>query len=232
MVPNVWQVHALGWLHVLMFGVLLPLAALRHARGLTHRVTPLPPRLLHFRSTSATLSIFLAMSIATAMVQRIPVFSSRVPHVWRGLTAAIVMYAAAILFMRPRWRAAVARRARAVHLFIADTGTERAWWLLVSLLAGIGEEVTWRGVQTGLLTLLTGNYWIASVLSGASFAATHAVQGWRSALGIFLFALGFQTVVTVSGSLFFAMAVHVAYDISVGLAYGRLAREMGYVPEP
>jgi hypothetical protein len=175
MVPNVGYVHALGWLPVMIFGVLLPLEALRHARRLTRRVTPLPPRLLHFRSTSATLSIFLAMSIATAMVQRIPVVSSRIPHVWRGLTAAVALYAAAILFMRPRWRAAVARRARAVHLFIADTRTERAWWLLVSLLAGIGEEVTWRGVQTGLLTLLTGSYWIASLRMALQHASHRGV---------------------------------------------------------
>ena len=125
----------------------------------------------------------------------------------------------------------MARRARVVHLFVADTRAERAWWLIVSLLAGVGEEVTWRGVQTALLVPVVGSYWIAALLSGVSFALAHAVQGWKSVVGILGFALGFQVLVVASGSLYVAMAVHVAYDITAGLTYGLLAREMGYVPD-
>jgi membrane protease YdiL (CAAX protease family) len=87
-------------------------------------------------------------------------------------------------------------------------------------------------VQTALLVPLTGSYWIAAVLSAASFGMAHATQGWRSALGIVCFGLGFQAVVVASGSLHIAMAVHVAYDVTAGLVYGKLGRELGYVPDP
>jgi membrane protease YdiL (CAAX protease family) len=78
---------------------------------------------------------------------------------------------------------------------------------------------------------LTGSYWIAALLSAVSFGAAHATQGWRSAAIIVGFALGFQAVVVASRSLYIAMATQMAYDITAGLTYGRLGRELGYVPD-
>ena len=40
------------------------------------------------------------------------------------------------------------------------------------------------------------------------------------------------TVVWLSGSLYVAMAAHVAYDVTAGIAYGRLARTLGYDASP
>ncbi len=48
---------------------------------------------------------------------------------------------------------------------------------------------------------------------------------------IFVMALGFHTLVWLAGSLYVAMAVHVAYDITAALNYGRLGRELGYSTE-
>jgi hypothetical protein len=45
-----------------------------------------------------------------------------------------------------------------------------------------------------------------------------------------VFAWPFRTVVWLSGSLYVAMLVHVLYDITAGMAYGRLGRELGYSP--
>lgn len=220
-----------GWMHLVVFGLLLPALVLRNAHAISHRRMPLPERMAHFRSTAVALAMLTAMSLLVAGVERMPLFAAGIPHPLRGLSAGVAMYVAAVLVMRPLWRKAVARGARIVHLFVADTREERTWWLAVSLLAGIGEEVTWRGVQTGLLAAVVGDYWIAAVLSGVSFALAHGVQGWKSVLGIFFFALGFQMVVFASGSLYIAMLVHVAYDVTAGFTYGRLAREMGYVPD-
>ena len=233
MFPQAYYLIPAGWAHLLVFGVLLPLLVLHNARSIARRTLPLPERILHFKSTAMMLTLWLAISISVAMVQRIELFPRDVPHLWRGLAAGVAMYVAAVLVMRPLWRRTVLQRARIVHLFVADTTQERAWWVLVSLLAGIGEEITWRGVQTALLVpLVGGNYWAAAALSGVSFAAAHGIQGWKSAAGIFLFALAFQGVVVASGSLYVAMAVHVAYDITAGWTYGRLARETGYPSHP
>ena len=224
--PQAQWLSPVGWTHLAVFGVILPLLVLRNARAVAARVLPLPPRILHFKSTAAMLVLFLAISVATAMVQRIQLFPRELPH-WRGVAAGIAMYVAAVAIMRPLWRKTVLKRERIVHLFMADTAEERAWWVLVSLLAGIGEEITWRGVQTGLLVPLVGSYWLASIVSAVGFALSHWVQGWKSVLGIFGFALVFQLVVIASGSLYVAMAVHVAYDITAGFSYGGLVRELG-----
>src|SRR5215468_261481 len=97
--------------------------------------------------------------------------------------------------MRPRWRRAVEKRARIVHLFMPSNGAERCWWIAVSVGAGIGEEITWRGVQTPLLAAALGNVWLGALLSAAMFGAAHLVQGWRSCLVIVVFALAFQSIV-------------------------------------
>src|SRR5262249_2450239 len=59
-----------------------------------------------------------------------------------------------------------------------------------------------------------------------SFGLTHIIQGWRSVAIIVVFALGFHALVWLAGSLYVAMAVHVAYDITAGLSFGRLGREL------
>ena len=99
------------------------------------------------------------------------------------------------------------------------------------MLAGVSEEITWRGVQTALLINLTGHLWIAAIVCSISFGLGHSNQGWKSAVIIVCFALGFHALVWLSGSLYVAMAVHVAYDITAGITYGRLGKEFGYSPE-
>jgi CAAX protease family protein len=229
--PQAFFLNSAGWSHVIVFGVALPGLVIRNARRIAGRTLPLPARLVHFRSTSATLLAFLAASLLVARVQRLRLFPAAVPHLGRGLIAGAAMYGVAVLFMRPQWRKAVLRRVRAVHLFMPENATERAWWLLVSALAGVGEEITWRGVQTALLVPVSRSYWTAALLSAVSFGAAHATQGWRSAAIIVGFGLAFQVVVAVSGCLYVAMAVHIAYDVTAGLAYGKLGRELGYVPD-
>jgi len=231
MFPEARFINPAGWAHVLVFGVLLPAQVVRNARLVADRKLALPARLIHFRTTCAIQLVFAAISLMVARVQHLAFFPPGVPRLGPGLLAGVAMYAAAVLFMRPRWRRAVLRRARVVHLFMPENATERAWWLAVSVLAGVGEEITWRGAQTALLVPLTGSYGVAALLSAVSFGVAHGTQGWRSAAVIVGFGLGFQAVIAVSGSLYVAMAVHVAYDVTAGLAYGRLGRELGYVPD-
>lgn len=225
------RLNLAGWAHLIVFGLWLPAVVVWNARKIAARTKRMPPRLAHFHAASLELLVLAMGSLAVARSERLPLFSFGVPHPGLGLMTGLVMYVGAVLFMRPRWRRAVLNRARSVHYFMHENGMERAWWFLVSVLAGVGEEITWRGVQTTLLVLLTGRYWIAAALSAASFGAAHALQGWRAAAIIVFFGLGFQVIVFASGSLYVAMAVHVAYDVTAGLAYGKLGRELGYAPD-
>jgi membrane protease YdiL (CAAX protease family) len=214
-----------GWCHVGYFGVLLPGLTVLLRKKVIPASKPLPNRLRHFQATATEIVILTLLSLSVGALQGISLF----PPTWPSLWAAIVgvaAYLAAVTYMWPRWRRAVERRARVVHLYMPANAVERGWWIAVAILAGTGEEITWRGVQGTLVTILTGNYWIAAVLCSISFALGHSVQGWRSVVVVFVFAMCFATLVWLAGSLYVAMAVHVAYDITAGITYGRLGREL------
>jgi membrane protease YdiL (CAAX protease family) len=221
-----------GSLHLVLFGVVLPFQAIQAARSMGTRERRLPTRLSHFRAV-AVISLALAtVSCVVARLQYLPLFPRGIPGVGWGLLAGVAMYGAMLALMWPRWRKAVINREPVVYLFAPENPAERAWWLVTSVVAGVGEEISWRGVQTALLVRLVGSYWPAAVLCAISFGLAHAIQGWKSSAAIVALALGFQAVVAASGSLYIAMAVHVAYDITAGLRYGQLSRELGYAPGP
>jgi len=226
--PQAYWLGPAGWLHIFYFGIVIPAMVALGRRRIVVGSTPLPPRLAHFKSTAIQLTMFGAVSLAVARVQRVELFPTEGVHLLRGLLAGVAAYAAAVALMRPRWRRAVEQRLPAIHFFTPENRAERAWWVAVSALAGVSEEITWRGVQTALLVALTGSLPVAALLSALSFGAAHMIQGWKSAALIVLFGLGFQVVVWASGSLYVAMGVHFAYDLTAGFAYGRLARELGY----
>jgi membrane protease YdiL (CAAX protease family) len=234
MPPYTGALNLAGWFHIGYFGVLLPALAVHQRKRLLPTDRPLPDRLNYFRKTALGLLMLATLSLLVAWVQRVPLFPRLLPSP-SAVSAGVILYAAAVAFMRPRWRRAVERRVRVVHLYMPANSQERAWWIAVALVAGVGEEITWRGVQAALVGIVTGNFWIAALLCSTSFGLTHIVQGWRSAALIVVFALGFHLLVWLAGSLYVAMAVHVAYDITAGISYGRLGRELvpeGLEPDP
>jgi membrane protease YdiL (CAAX protease family) len=135
-----------------------------------------------------------------------------------------------VALVRPLWRREVERGERVAHLFMPSNATERAWRIAISALAGIGEEITWRGVQTALLVVLTGSYWVAALVCALSFGLLHIYQGWKSAALIVVLALVFHALVWLGESLYVAMAVHFAYDLTAGNTIGKLGLELGYAP--
>jgi membrane protease YdiL (CAAX protease family) len=236
--PHAFELHLPGWYHLVTYGALLPLAAIRGWRrtkalnrpGATR--PPAPTRLRHFRSTAVMLVLFATLSLLVAHAEWIELFP-RPAFSITGVLAGLAMYVVTVLAARPRWRRSVEKRTRIAYYFMPETTAERTWWVGVSVLAGVGEEISWRGVQTALGAALTGSYVAGSVLTAMAFGVGHLNQGWRSAFVIAFFSLGFQAIVAISGSLYIAMAVHVAYDITAGLTYAKLGRELGYrLPEP
>jgi membrane protease YdiL (CAAX protease family) len=231
MLPQVNWIAPIGWYHMLIFAVFVPLLAIHSRKKATASNWPPLDRKKHFRSTSNILVLFAALSLLTARKQRIDVFRLGATTSAAAIAAALAMYVVAVAAMRPRWRRAVEKRTRVVHLFMPNSPVERAWWIALSILAGISEEITWRGVQPALLAAALGSPLAGVIVAALTFGIGHMIQGWRSALLIGVFALGFQTLVWLSGSLYLAMLVHLAYDITAGLTYGRLGRELGYTLE-
>jgi uncharacterized protein len=57
-------------------------------------------------------------------------------------------------------------------------------WILVSVVAGIGEEIIFRGYLQKQFQAATGNVVAAVVLQGLLFGLIHAYQGWKQVLVI------------------------------------------------
>ena len=219
----------LGFWYLTLFGGLIPWAAIRTKRRIAAR--PLPPKKRYFVSVIIQQLIFLAVTLVTAYVLGIEVFRRYRPTV-AHLGLSLVMLGAAVAVLRPKWRDQVTRRARRIYLVTPVDRTDHLLWLVISICAGVGEELTYRGVMFWLTVWLTSSIPVAVVFCTVSFAVGHAAQGWRSAAAIGIFALGFHGLVLVTGSLYPAMAVHALYDIIAGFSYGRFGRDTGYPIEP
>ncbi len=187
----------------------------------------LPSRTRHFASTLIMLVLLFALALIVARLDGIRLYPRVVPtplQIGAGLLVAFVLAAG----MMPMWRRAVAKGDRRIYLFSPQTGREKALWIAVSLIAGIGEETAYRGVLYILLRTLTHSAPAAAVLSAAIFAGNHGLQSTRSMVIIFFFSLIFQALALWTGSLYVGMLSHFVYDVIAGLTYSRLTREMGY----
>lgn len=228
MPETVYWMTLIGWYHLATFCVLVPVMAWLSRRRSLQADAPRPPLAAFLRSTSIMLILFAAFSLLTAWRQDLQILSPAIERPWISIPLAAGMYALAVRLMRPAWRRAVERRQPHLRYFMPRTREERGWWIAVSSLAGISEEITWRGVQPPLLAYLAGSPMAGVLLSAIAFGAAHAMQGFKSSAVIVLFALAFQLLVWTSGTLLLAMIVHAAYDVTAGFSYARLGKELGY----
>ncbi len=184
------------------------------------------PLALRFYAMLLPQVVLGVLALATGFVEGIELFPARAPS---GLSwfAGAVFLGVALLLVRPHWRRSIEEDKPTWRLFAPTSRRERRMWIALSLSAGIGEELVWRGVLPALIALLTGSLAIGIALSVASFALAHAIQGLRSVLAIAGIAAAFHVLVFVSGSLYTAMLVHFAYDVIAGFTYARFARELG-----
>lgn len=135
------------------------------------------------------------------------------------LWTAILVGAGLALTLAFRWAgmALGLREAPVLRALIPVTGREKAGFAGVSVAAGVGEELAYRGYVIPLLMPILGS-WGAVALSSAVFGVLHAYQGAlgvarTAAMGTVL-AWGFLE----SGSLLPPMVAHAVFNIIVGTA--------------
>lgn len=216
-----------GWIHLIFFGAVVPAVVLRTRRKIDTGFE-LPPFDRHIASAMVQLVVFGALSLLVAFIEHIELFPARLPPARAWLLGA-ALYGAAVATMAPQWRRTVERRSRVLRLFMPRSSRDRALWVLASAVAGATEEMTWRGVQFVLLWMLAGDPFVAAGVCAIMFGVAHMVQGPGAVAAIVPFAFAFHLLVYYSDySLYVAMVVHFAYDVTAGLSYGRLGEELGY----
>ena len=210
--------------YVALVAVFLPVVCIRSYYKLKAG-TPYPSKLKLHRQTLLMHATFLAIALFVAKSLGIVLFPPAAPRISDvGLGAAVLV--ALVSAMYPLWKYKAARHPEKVYRRLPQDYSELGLWSLVSLSAGFVEEIAYRGVLFQLLFYWFGNWWIAALLAAISFGLGHAIQGWKSTLIIFAFAVAFQGLVWATGTLYVAMAVHAIYDFIAGLAYASLYRKI------
>lgn len=99
------------------------------------------------------------------------------------------------------------------------TDGERRLFAWLSLAAGVGEEVAYRGYGLTLLAGVIGP-WPAAVLTSLVFGAMHTYQGVLGVLRTTLLGLWMAAIFLWSGSLWPAVLTHTLLDLIAGIWLG------------
>jgi membrane protease YdiL (CAAX protease family) len=98
---------------------------------------------------------------------------------------------------------------------VPHTPTERRLWTLVSISAGVCEEIFARGFLLSLVAGFAGL--IAAVpIAALLFGLGHSYQGWSGILKTGMIGFILTIVALVSGSLIPVMVMHFAIDYITG----------------
>jgi membrane protease YdiL (CAAX protease family) len=111
-----------------------------------------------------------------------------------------------------------------VKRLLPKNSTERAIWVVVSITAGLCEEVLYRGWLLILFGAALGSVWLGLLISSILFGIAHAYQGRNAIFGTGVLGAIFGIVFIVSGSLIPGQLLHTAMDLNNGLALGRAAK--------
>jgi uncharacterized protein len=186
---------------------------------------PARARVWLWSSSIVFLWTLLAAGVAVWMFERRSWTELRLvaPLGWRivgtiGLLLAVAVFYARTIAMITRARRANKRikvpenaARRAPH-----TRADLAWWMALSVSAGICEEFIFRGYLIWVLQPALG-LWFAAAGSLVVFAAGHAYQGAKGVVAVGVVGGLLTIIVLVSGSLVPAIAVHMLIDAGEGL---------------
>lgn len=103
---------------------------------------------------------------------------------------------------------------------IPRTRRERRLFAVLSLAAGFGEEVVYRGYLLAVLAPVFSGPWAAAVVSSLAFAVLHAYQGSVGLVRSGLLGFTFAAAFILGGSLWPLVLVHAGVDLISGLWLG------------
>lgn len=114
--------------------------------------------------------------------------------------------------------------------YLPRTEQEVRWFILLSISAGICEELLFRGFLLWYFKVFTVTA-LGVVLSSSLFGMAHSYQGWKGGLRAGVVGLIFALSYVLTGSLWIPILLHIVVDIHSGLV-GWLAFEEDKQVEP
>lgn len=133
----------------------------------------------------------------------------------------VLMLLAAIgisgLFFRWKGDRFVKRMLEMAVAILPATRIERWWFAVLSIGAGVSEELLFRGFLLYYLAryLPDLNVWPQILIASAVFGFAHLFQGWRGILATGALGAVFGLLYAVTGSLFVPVVIHAAIDLRI-----------------
>ncbi len=90
---------------------------------------------------------------------------------------------------------------------------EKVFWVVLSIGAGITEEICFRGYVISRMTKLTGMIWPGVILGSISFGLGHLYQGFAGVTLITFYGVMFSLLFLARGSLVPCIVAHALQDI-------------------
>jgi len=132
----------------------------------------------------------------------------------RVLTILAVVLAASIVLFHFVGDWQLRRLLKMVGALVPASATERRWFALVGLGAGVSEEIVFRGFLFFYLATFT-NFSSTQIIVASSllFGFCHIYQGWFGVLGTSLAGFCLAFLYAGTGSLLVPIVVHAALDL-------------------
>lgn len=195
--------------------VLMPIAGVySHFRLKSGK--PLPPKKRRYRAMIPLQCLLLMASWRASLENRLHFFDTAKLPVWYWPLAVGWLVFVAVR-MKSGWSRITAERKKSARLTLPENSSEMRYWIPISVLAGTAEEWAYRGVACALLIRVTGSYPLSVLISAAAFGFAHMFHGWRGVAGAASLALLFQLVAFQCECLDLVIAVHICYDLLVGI---------------
>ena len=135
---------------------------------------------------------------------------------WTG--ALFLVGIGTLLVFRAVRRAMGTEETRLVHQLMPVTGKEKRLFAGLSLCAGFGEEMAYRGYALTALVLATGSATLALIVTSATFGVLHAYQGLIGVVRTGVVGLIMGAAFLHTGSLWPPIVAHTLIDLVAGLA--------------
>jgi hypothetical protein len=146
-----------------------------------------PAKTRLYRNMIVMQIVLLGYSVAVARHNEMSLLGTS-PALWVWLISAI--YVAFIgLRLQAVWKKMNAERKSRARRLLPENPHHLRYWVPISFLAGVGQEIAFRGVAFEILRDLSGSTTFAIVTCVMAFAFAHMVQGWRGVLGTGIVAL-------------------------------------------
>jgi uncharacterized protein len=198
----------------------LPILMVFQARQL-RTLTELPRRAAYI---SSIISLWLLAGL-TAVAVHASDFEPRAVSLFNTKAAPLALWTIALTTAGVAtlfgFRALGVREAPILRDLLPQSASERALFTLLSISAGVCEELVFRGFLLHSLTLATGTSAVALVLSSGAFGVVHAYQEPLGALRAALLGALLALPLLLGQPIYASMLAHIAIDLLSGLWLSR-----------